>query len=68
MLNTKKQSKPKLHKYFKSYIKQIKHTKKELKWEENKDEARTFTSKQKFFSLILTIPLSQSSHNQIKIS
>ena len=65
MLNTKKQSKPKLHRYFKAYIK---HTKKELKREENKDETRTFTSKQKFFSLILTIPLSQSSHNQTKIS
>ena len=68
MLNTKKQSKPKLHRYFKAYIKQIKHTKQELKREENKDEARTFTSKQKFLNLILTVPLIQSSHNQTKIS
>ena len=31
MLNMKKQSKPKLHRHVKAYIKQIKHTKQELK-------------------------------------
>ena len=58
MLNMKKQSNPKLHRHVKAYIKQIKHTKQELKQEENKDEAKTFTSKQKFLSLILIVPLS----------
>ena len=33
MLNTKKQSKPKLHRHVKAYIKQIKHTQQELKQE-----------------------------------
>ena len=47
MLNTEKKNKPKLNRHVKAHIKQIKHIKQELKQEENKDEARTFTSKQK---------------------
>ena len=47
MLKTKKQNKPQLNRHVKAHIKQIKHIKQELKQEENKDEARTFTSKQK---------------------
>ena len=43
MLKTKKQNKPQLNRHVKAHIKQIKH----IKQEENKDEARTFTSKQK---------------------
>ena len=48
MLKTEKKNKPKLNRHVKAHIKQIKHIKQELKQEENKDEARTFTSKQKF--------------------
>ena len=47
MLKTEKQNKPQLNRHVKAHIKQIKHIKQELKHEENKDEARTFTSKQK---------------------
>ena len=58
MLNTEKQDKPKLNRHVKAHIKQTKHIKQVLKQEENNDEARTFTSKQNFLGLILTIPFS----------
>ena len=47
MLKTEEQNKPQLNRHVKAHIKQIKHIKQETKQEENKDEARIFTSKQK---------------------
>ena len=50
MLNMKKQSNPKLHRHVKAYIKKIKHTKQELKQEENKMKLEHLPPKKSFLA------------------